>query len=540
MPWLISVPVPQAADPPLVGPSLPVVAPVSSAQPAPLSQAGSSPQTQTQTTAGITVEWRVQRYLPQSGRALFTGGVTARYGPTVLKAEELELDYAAKRGWARGKVEVLDPEGSLSARELEFDWAAGTGTALDVEAYAEPVRFRAKRLRIEPGVWTLEDVFATPSRTRPPEIAVRAPRLTLRPGRSGRLVRPSFDLFGWGTGPYPSYSFSLDPRVEGFRLPAVTFKRGAGLGFAWQSGFMVGKNLSLFANTNVMQTEYPRSRIALAWSAVKPNRNTGWLLPQSELGERFGKGFLDNVYVRTPETEDRWLGAQRRTIAVVSSTNESVAGRLVSPDGITKPWDLAAEISQRVNPRLALYGQARVQSVRLAQRDPFQTRSLVQSSALYGPVPVGPQLQLRFRLDTFATVGAGTDGYGWTRGAATLAWRPTPRWTFGLGASVAGASGKPGLVIDPLAYGNLVMGRATYDYGPYRGSVLLKYDYRQGRWVDTEYAASLVAGSFEPYVEARLFPREYRLGVRLRLDSFFARLRDPEATERPPLPTALP
>jgi len=489
-----------------------------------------SAASQTDVREGIEIEWRVQRYLPESGRALFSGGVRAKYGPTVLTADELELDYTNKRGWARGKVTLNDPDGRLSAEELEFNWADGTGTAQRVDAFLDPVQFRAQRVTVKPGEWTLYDVYASPSRTRPPEIAVRAPQLTIKLGASGRLKKPSFSLFGWRTGPYPSYSFSLDPRVQGFRVPAVTFKQGAGVGVAWQSGFIVAPNLSVFANTTIVQTQFPSSRIAMAWSALPPNRTTGWILPQSELSERFNRGYLENVYVKAPESEEGWIGAPRRTVAIISSYNESPSGRRVDPDTVTKPWDLAMEASGKPRPRLAAYAQARVQSVRLNIGEPFETRALAQFAVVAGPYPVGRRLDARLRLDSFGTTGAGTNGFGWTRGAASLTWRADSRWILGVQSSVGAQYGEVGLPIDPLAYANAVMARATYDHGPYRASIMFKYDYRQRRWYDTEYAASFVAGSFQPYVEARLFPREYRLGIRLRLDEFFARLKE---TPRP-------
>lgn len=507
-----------------------------SPDPDPLPVVIAAPQTVERIDETLVVEWRTKRVDLQRKVAVFEGGIKATYGPTVLTADRLEVDMENKQGRADGDVRVVDPEGELRGSNLRFNWKERTGEAEDVFVQVGPMKLRVERILIEPDKWTLEQVAATPSRTRPPEFTLGSKKVVLRTGRSGRAENPTIDIFGKRILQIPTtLGFSLDRRVTGFRFPAISFRRGAGFGVAWNSSVLLNDQTSFAVTSNVFPTSLPTYAAEVAWSQVPPTRSTGLISPRTELGERFGDAYLDTIATEDPSVEDDYLRDPRRTLAIGSYWNQSTRGRVEDSSSVSKRYEISAEIGGSAG-ALGGFAQLRYQSIRPDERTPFSDRFVLTGSANLGNIPLLPGLDLRFRTD-FAGFASGSQAFGWARGVAALVYRPTPRFRLAGGYVLGGQAGSPEFAFDRLYSERGWHVRADVDLGSIRAGFLGKYDSRQGRWYDHEYGFSFAAGSFEPYILWRQFPGDVRIGFRIRGTDVFKKLQR-RTIERAPSPPA--
>lgn len=471
----------------------------------------------------LIVEWKTKRVDLQRKVAIFEGGIKATYGPTVLTAERLEVDMENKRGRADGDVRVVDPEGELRGSNLRFNWKDRTGEAEDVFVQVGAMKLRVARIIIEPDKWTLEQVAATPSRTRPPEFTLGSKKVVLRTGRSGRAENPSIDILGKRILQIPTtLGFSLDRRVTGFRFPAISFRRGAGFGLAWNSSVLLNDQTSFAVTSNVFPTSLPTYAAEVAWSQIPPTKSTGLISPRTELGERFGDSYLDTIATEAPSVEDDYLRDPRRTFAAGTYWNQSTRGRVVDSSSVSKRYELSSEIGGSFGP-IGGFVQIRYQSIRPVGGAPFVDRLALTGSANLGSLRLAPGLDFRLRAD-FAGFTTGSDSFGWARGMAGLVYHPIAQLRLAGGYVLGGQSGEPEFAFDRLYSERGWHVRADIDLGSIRAGFLGKYDSRQGRWYDHEYGFSFAAGSFEPYILWRQFPGDVRIGFRIRGTDVFKKL----------------
>lgn len=471
----------------------------------------------------LTVEWRHKQIDLKRKVVVFEGGIKATYGPTILTADRLEVDMENKKGRADGNVQVVDPEGTLQGSNLNFDWKEKTGSADDVLVQIGPVKASAKRIEIEPNKWTLYELSATPSRTHPPEFMVKSKRVVIRAGRSGRAQNPTLEVFGLRLFTIPvALGFSLDRRVTGFRFPAISFRRGAGFGLAWNSSTLLNDQTSISAQWNAFPTSLPSYALETAWSRIPPTKSTGLISPRTELGERFGDSYLDSVSTPSTTAEDDYLRDARNTLAAGSYWNQSVRGRREDVSSVSKRWELSSELGGSLGP-IGGFAQLRYQSIRPDRATPFVDRLSLHASANIGSWFLAPGLSLRFRGD-LAGYANGNQTYGWARSQAALIYRPFKQLQVAGALVLGGSTGNPFFGYDPLYSNSGYHMRVDLDLGSIRASFLGKYDFGQKRWYDHEYGFSFAAGSFEPYVVWRQFPSDVRFGFRIRASDVFQKL----------------
>ncbi|MBS1705736.1 MAG: LPS-assembly protein LptD [Armatimonadetes bacterium] len=469
------------------------------------------------------VEWQSKIIDPNTGVLKFVGNVRAYYGPTVVSCDELEIHAEEKMGFARGNVHVFDPEGKLDANSLDFNWQARTGHAENVYLETAGMRGTVESIEISPDRWVLNGVYGTPSKRRVPDIAISTPKIVLRPGRSGRMAAPTVSLFGKKIVKLFPTSFSLDKRVEGFKWPSLNFKRKSGLGVSWTSGFLLNDQTALSAATNSFPDNLPSTTVALAWSKIPPRPSSGFIVPRSELDERFGNGYFNRIYVENPEDEADDLRRDKFTLGVLSSWNSATVGRLTDSLAATKPLEFVGELGGQAH-GIGFQAQMRLQRVRFATDTPYTDRALVLGSAQLPPIRLSKNIALTARMDQLWAAGIKGQGFGWVRGEIGAIWSPTP--VFRLGAAYARGKelGSAEYEVDRLFSRNAIHLRADVRLGNYLAGGLWKYDVQRAHWYDTEFSFSFVAGSFEPFVQARLFPREVRIGARFRVEEFFGKL----------------
>ncbi|MBX7132528.1 MAG: hypothetical protein K1X67_07610 [Fimbriimonadaceae bacterium] len=526
-----SLPIEAVAPIMRAGDNLVYSVPYTDPDPVPVSQ--EQPITREAIDETLIVEWKSKKIDLKRKVAIFEGGVKATYGPTVLTADRLEVDMENKTGRADGNVLVVDPEGTLSGTNLNFDWKKRTGSAEDVYVQVGPMKARAKRIDIEPDRWILTSISLTPSRTRPPEFSIKSPRVVLRVGRSGRLQNPTFEVFGIRLLTIPTtLGFSLDRRVTGFRFPAISFRRGAGFGLAWNSSVLVNDQTSFAAQWNAFPSALPTYAGELAWSAVPPTKSTGLISPRTELGERFGDAYMDSVSTTTTQAEDDYLRDPRRTIAAGTYWNQSVRGRREDFSSISKRWELSSDFGGTFGP-VGGYVQFRYQSIRPDRNSPFVDRLSAHGAANIGSWSLIPGLDFRLRGD-LAAYTSGKQTYGWARGQAALVYHPIKQLQVAGALVLGGSAGNPFFGFDPLYSNSGVHIRADVDLGSIRASFLGKYDFGQARWYDHEYGFSFAAGSFEPYVVWRQFPNDVRFGFRIRAIEVFEKLQQRQLKRKSP------
>lgn len=479
-----------------------------------------APAQQVQQIDELVVEYRQSRIDVANRRTEFTGGVTARYGLTVVRADRLSLDMEARNGVAEGAVRLDDPDGMLTAARLEFNWRDRTGSADEAELMVGNVKVRVRLIEVLPDQWTLYDAWATPCGERRPALVASSRKVVLRPGRSGRASSPKLSLFGVSLGTIPfADRFSLDNRVTGLRLPSITSRRGEGLGVSWASSVLVNDQTSLSAS----YIKFPKSEASfgagLAWSAVSPTKSTGLIYPRTELSERFAESYFDNIGNEDPAAEHAYLGAERRTLAASSLWNQGVRGRWEDSDTITKRFEAAGEAGGDFGWGLGFL-QLRYQSIQPSRSEPFRDRLALHSSAATKPLNLARGLTAGYRLD----LGAYAEGFSWARSVASMVYEPVPGYRAGIAWIAGGSKGRPRYAFDRLYSQKGLHLRGDARIGPLSLSGLFKYDFDQKRWYDHEYLVSIVAGCFEPFIIWRQFPSDVKFGVRLRTDALTKKL----------------
>lgn len=475
----------------------------------------------------LVVEWRTQLYNVEKKTASYTGGIIATYGQTVLTADSLELDYTNKIGHASGAVKLVDPEGELEAHDLTFNWETKEGEARQVKVRIDRVTGTVDRLQIindkvkNKMTWVMEGVYATPSLSKNPDIAFSAPKLVLDPGRRGRAIRPTVYLFGRKIATLPTSTFSLDKRVEGLRWPAISFQRKAGVGLSWSSGFLLDDQTAASAQVASFPDVLPSLTLAYTRSFLPATKVTRFLLPTPELDERARNGYMENIYLDRPTGEDDDLRSPRRTLAILSTWNQGTSGRLVNSSAVSKALELGYEAGGSMG-GFGFVSHARLQQIREGTNQPWVRRGLLTGTLQAPPIKLGNQLTGRLRLDGYQALGK--NNFGWGRGAASVIFEPDTRFRVGASYVLGSEFGTPTFLMDPLFSKKAVHFRGDLNLGNYKFSLMHKYDLNTRKWYDAEWAFSFLAGSFEPYVQSRLYPREFRIGFRIRAQEVLQRL----------------
>ncbi len=485
----------------------------------------------------ITVEWRSKRIQLDPRIVSFEGGIKATFGPTILYADSLVLNYETKEGKAMGTVRLVDPDGTMEASNLEFNWVERTGHADDAQVETVGAMLHVRRLEISPQQWLLYDAKATICKEENPKFWFRSSLTTIRPGRNGRAKNLSLELYGAKLPKIPVVSFSLDKRVTGLRLPAVSFRKGVGLGIAWSSSFLLQERLSLTAQNATFPGLSPSYGAMLTYNFLPPEKAFGLVAPRNELGERFADSYMDNIQAVSPAEEDAYLREQRQTFSAATNWNQATKGRFVDSTNVSKAFELIGELGGALGP-IGGVTQIRAQSIRPSSREPFSQRGIVQGSANLVSFRVGPGLSFRLRADGSSFWGDST--YGWIRGQGSLVAEINPKLRIAVGYSQVLESGTPQFSFDRLSARRSYDLRGDVKLGPLTLSALFRYDLSSRKWYDRQYSISLIAGCFEPYLVVKQNPSETNFGVKFRIDAILGRLQRRNVTRTSKAPAETP
>ncbi|MCC7230006.1 MAG: hypothetical protein IT203_06400 [Fimbriimonadaceae bacterium] len=472
---------------------------------------------------------KVQEIDPVRQIWTYTEGVVARYGPTTVFADRLEIHRAPEDqyGIARGNVRVEDPEGTIRANYFIFWFGPKKGpdgqiaAADQLEIELGSFQGRAESAVLREGVWEFLNVSGTNCRRPLPLYEIKAKRLLIRPGKDGALIEPHLTILGRNIGRFPNRNFSLDQRNEGLQLPTIGYRAGAGLGIAWSSSFLLSDQELMHFDFSVYPKALPSYGVTYSHSFLSAKQSMAKFVSDSELRERFRTSFFDDIRVENPDSAGNGIRKNRNAVTIQSIWNTASSARLDS-ERFSKAIDATYDRSGPAGP-FGIAFQMKGQKIKRDDEE-FIDRGLASLSLQFPKWELSKGLWSDVRIDSFGKVG-GSGTFGWARGQAGLVFEPVPQIRLA-GAYVQGfESGPSDYLADRLVSKRAVHLRADLKLGGTKLSVLSKFDQDRRAWYDKEWSASQAVGCFEVFMVRREFPRDYILGVRLRLDDFTSRLK---------------
>ncbi len=451
----------------------------------------------------------------------FRDGVKATFSGEVLTADSLVLRPKDQTGEAAGHVLLLDPAGTLSADDLKFSWKAkgkgeNIGSASKIHLDLAGVVMDAEKAETIPGdppTIVFTNVVGTScGREKPPVYLIHAPKIEFHPGKEGIIRHPILYLFGKRILTLPSQRFSLDPRIHGIPLPGITYSKDK-VGLVWAPSILIDRQTALDVNVKSLKGEIFTGNAYASRSYLSADSATSLIQPHSDLAERFGSSYFDNIKVETPLSGAKSLRSRRDTLAIGTSWNSRSIND-PSHSIYSKMLEGVYEMGGPIGDDWGYQYSFRLQDIR-RNDEPFHGRAVGQGSIGPSPRRLGQNLLLVPRLDAAAYMGTTT--FGWARAEAGIAFNPKKWFTLGVGYGHGEEFGTPMFPADKLLIRDEGMARLDLDFGPTKMSILERRDFDRDRWY-REYKASQVMGCMEAFVVARQFPRSYRLGLTLRLD----------------------
>lgn len=482
----------------------------------------------------LRIEWRHKVADLESQTLTFSGGVKAYYGPTTLTAQSLTLymKEGEERGIAEGSVMIDDPDGMILADRFEFSWREGTGSAQNVEVHIDRLVVKAAAIDVKPEAWTLTKLTALPCPDEPGRIAVTGDTAVIRPGKGGTVKRISFSLFGRRVLTLPRHSFSLDSRSAGIGLPSLSYRPGSGVGVTWSSDLPVGPDTFVSGSFSSFSGRRPRTDFMISQDLLKGGSERS-VRPGSELGDPFSDSYVDNVSVRSLDSERKRMASRSLTIGAGSAWNLSSGGSQ-GGGGISKPWDIALEAGGEIG-SFAATGQIRYQRIG-ENGGSYRNRAIFSGTLSPPPYPISGQLSTLTRLD--GRYYSGNERFGWLRGTAGLSWAPSSEARLTLARTFTVETGTPAFSFDDLDRRHSWIARADLNVGPRKIALIAKYDSEKSSLYDREVYFSQVAGCFEIYLLYRQEPRRFGIGFQFRAFDVFERLKERSVHRKEKTPEA--
>lgn len=472
---------------------------------------------------GLTIEAMEITENLETGLVRASGGVVATFGETKLTANELVIDQLKESFTATGDVVMHDPEGELSAQSFTYGWTSATGSGDDVKLRVGTVSISGGHMAVKPGATPEKRIYQIENASLMltdlgSSNGLTAERLTIYPGERAVAERVTFNVLNVPIGPISTYTFNLDERVSGFNLPEITNRRGLGLGITINGSFLIDKQNAFAYSMGVFPSAYPSWEGRVIRSFLPSDEDPSQISPRSDLGERAERSYLSDVRVNSLEEEYNYLRSPKDRISIATAFNVQTYGREPEAKQVSKAFEVTYERGNK-------YGAFGY----LATLDFHRIRPDGQSGwtdRLYGIFTVGgpkveisPGLFFTSRADMIGTLSE-DNAFAIARAEAGLVAKIGDSLTIGGAYVLAEEMGQPDFDFDQLGYGNALHGRIDLRFEGLKLSVLTKYNLRTHDWFDTEYELAYAMGSFEPFLVRREFPSDFRIGVRLRLDSF--------------------
>ena len=458
-------------------------------------------------------------------KVTFTSGVRATFADEILTADSLILYPQDEKGEASGNVVLTDPAGTLSAQDLTFSWKPGAkgGNASNIHLEMAGVMIDAASAESIPGdppTLRFTGVYGTScSRERTPLYAIRSPEVVFHPGKDGAIRHPILYLFGHRIATLPTHHFTLDPRIHGVPLPGLAVGSGGKLGIKWGPSWLLDDQTAISANVRSFNGQLFTADAYVTRSYIDPQKSTSLITPHSDLSERFGGGYFDNIRVESPLEQVKSEQAFRRTLSFGTVWNKD---SINDPEG--EPYSKLLEGVYEVGGPMGNMGyqaSLRAQDIKQGEGD-FKGRLVGQGAVGLPPLKVANNLYEKSRIDM--AVYLGSEVSGWARAEAGIYAVPAKWLTLGVAYAHGEDWGGATFQADKLLIRDVAMARADLNFGPTKISYLVKRDFDRDKWY-REYMVSQVMGCLQVFVMSRQFPRSYQLGITLRLEEFLGLLR---------------
>ncbi len=468
----------------------------------------------------LTIYWKSKTVIPKENRLIFEGGVRAVYGQTTLYADRLEIvnSKLEKRGLAEGSVRITDPDALAKMDRFSFDWSKQTGSASAVVFSTAGLFFHADQAEITANEWVFTGVKASPDGSSKPIFALRSPRVVFRPRSSGTASRATIAILGKDIITLPSYRFGQKSEGALLSLPSISASKG--LGISWQTTVAVDDRSRFRGSIKAKSGEGAGITLEAARSLLPRNEPGGVISPLSDLNERFTYGYFDNIYIKKPSEEREQIQARRSAVSLGMTVNRLSIARL-DDQLFTKPFEIAIEQARPFG-GVAFYSAFRFHDIR-DETGLSERRVGTNISALLPAIDLLPGLKTHIRLD-FSGYSGDRNTFGWGQSQIGLIYRPNTSIRMGAVMVRGSEFGRPTYVADRLFSRYGYHFRLDADVGLFSLSALSKYDSGLKKWFDNEFQASFRAGSINPFVSYRQFPRSFAFGVHLQAEEVFRRI----------------
>ncbi len=455
------------------------------------------------------------------------GHVVATYGPDRVTAERLVIHDAPGDGYveAFGKVELTDPEGTVSAENIRFSWKDQTGTASDVLVRFSTMTVTAKTIDIGPNLWTLTDVGGTACTMKTPLYYFRTRKLTYRPGIGGTAEKPQIYILGKKIATLPTQNFGGENDGESLNLPIPQYRPGQGFGVAWKNELDISASSAINTDLNIYQRAKPNYSAYLVHSFAKDAPTD---LPRSELNERSGFGYFDSIQVHDPTSEASYLRRERSNLGIGFQYGTGARDTTNADEKINKPIEAFGQWSGQIG-EFGFLGILRGQEVRLGDQQTYQR--FVAETNLGAPLlKLAPDLTLTSRLDTANYFG--DQNFSWQRAQVGLVWQPIKAFRAGAAYVRGWQQGTELYPFDRLYRDRELNLRADLDLEQTQLRVMFKFDPGGKSLFDQEIYFSQVLGCLEPFIVYRKSPRKFFIGLKLPIGHAFDRLAQRQALQR--------
>ena len=486
----------------------------------------------------VVLSFETEANLP-NGYVIYRGGVKAKYGSTNLTTELLIVrkgnsDDAAvnlleggksynlrpNEAYAVGKVEVVDPDGTLQASNFWFTWDGKrrentteiVGQAQDVTLQLASSHILAKEIKITKNDIMLAKVSFWTSNWHTPLYRFDADILTVTLGKKGVANNVRTYLFNVPVPVIPRWSFSLDPRSDGMHIPNLGFRQGAGIGVSWQTNYLVDEYSlvsTAFASYPAVQPNYSISYIR---SKISDDRaGPGQFAVTNQFGERFQYSFFGDVNTGSIDNAFQSLRNPKNLFSVTSTFNYETLERVT--DRVTN-YSLPFEVGiEQGGPAGKWAYQVQAKAARIIEAgDKSATRLTLQAGTFTPLVKLG-KITAGTRFDAAARVDARSSGFaGIETGLSIDAGNDL---TLSTGAYGYKTFGTPLFAGDSYSTNQGYVLRGDWLGSSTNISLMFRYDPTQG-WFDREYRISQVMGPIEPVLVYRQVPRQYAFGIRFR------------------------
>jgi hypothetical protein len=441
----------------------------------------------------LQVNWKRKRLYPNEKRVIFSGDVKVVYLNSVVKADEVILDFEKKEGFAIGNVNFQHPEGSLAAQKLRFNWRSKSGFAEDVSLIFYGTHIKAKTIDISPEQWKIKEAHAICEPSSIVQLGSKDILIT-----SGELVeihQPKFKLLNRFDIALPKLSIKTSSEENHPGYPKLAYRRHAGFGIAYDKAIYFENRMGVNLKSLWLRKRPMAVSLASAWN-LNPNESKYVSFVRSDLRGSFSPSYLDGLFVESFEDEFHNLGKPRKIIGISTSHNKRTSGRLKNAY-VSKPYEIALETSNNLN-NLAYRFQARYQKV-APQKENGIHRAVVSGTASTHPLNITDNLSVR----VFA-LGSGffseKNTYGWGRIQAGISFCPIENVKLSTGYSKGKTFGTFQYKFDqPYSLSTLHF-RGEWSLKNTKLTYLTKYDIPRKEWLDHQFSIKFRSGAFEPYI----------------------------------------